>query len=345
MKEHRVKLAILQTLSQGGFHSGQDLGERLGISRAAISKHIKGIQAWGVDVFSVQGKGYQLSKPMQLLDEALLKSQVTTPLELVPIIDSTNQYQLDRVDQLQSGSVCIAEYQAKGRGRRGREWVSPFGSNLYLSIYWRLDAGMAAAMGLSLVVGVAIVEALEKIGIDGVKLKWPNDLYFEDKKLAGILVEMSGQAGAAANLVIGMGINLNMVNDGSHNHSDNHNHSQNHHQEVTQKITQPWVSLSEVCDAQSHSQTFDRNDLAVTLVNTLQSTLNDYELYGMTGFVERWNRLDNYLGRKVKLIMGSRVIEGISKGIDAQGAVLLETEQGVERFIGGEISLRNNETP
>ncbi|MGC9402661.1 bifunctional biotin--[acetyl-CoA-carboxylase] ligase/biotin operon repressor BirA [Vibrio genomosp. F10] len=334
MKEHRVKLAILQTLSQGGFHSGQELGEQLGISRAAISKHIKGIQAWGVDVFSVQGKGYQLSKPMQLLDEALLKSQVTTPLELVPIIDSTNQYLLDRVDQLESGSVCIAEYQAKGRGRRGREWVSPFGSNLYLSIYWRLDAGMAAAMGLSLVVGVAIVEALEKIGIDGVKLKWPNDLYFEDKKLAGILVEMSGQAGAAANLVIGMGINLNMAND-----------SQNINQNVTQKITQPWVSLSEVCDAQPHPQTFDRNDLAVTLVNTLQSTLNDYELYGMTGFVERWNRLDNYLGRKVKLVMGSREIEGISKGIDAQGAVLLETDQGVERFIGGEISLRNNETP
>ncbi|MGF1721698.1 bifunctional biotin--[acetyl-CoA-carboxylase] ligase/biotin operon repressor BirA [Vibrio kyushuensis] len=331
MKDHSVKLTILNMLSQGGFHSGQDLGEQLGMSRAAVGKHIKGIQEWGVDVYSVQGKGYQLSKPMQLLDEALLKSKVDAPLELIPIIDSTNQYLLDRVDQLESGSVCIAEYQAKGRGRRGREWVSPFGSNLYLSIYWRLDAGMAAAMGLSLVVGVAIVEALEKLGIDGVKLKWPNDLYFQDKKLAGILVEMSGQAGAAANLVIGMGINLNMVAD---NQDD---------QGITSSITQPWVSLSEVCNTLPNQPSIHRNDLAATLVNTLHNTLDDYEMRGMTGFVERWNRLDNFLGRKVKLIMGSREIEGIAQGINEQGAVLLETEQGVESFIGGEISLRNNE--
>ncbi|OIQ25334.1 bifunctional biotin--[acetyl-CoA-carboxylase] ligase/biotin operon repressor BirA [uncultured Vibrio sp.] len=334
MKDHSVKLTILKTLSQGGFHSGQELGESLGISRAAISKHIKGIQSWGVDIFSVQGKGYQLSQPMQLLDEAMLKSKVKTSLELVPIIDSTNQYLLDRVEQLESGSACIAEYQAKGRGRRGREWVSPFGSNLYLSIYWRLDAGMAAAMGLSLVVGVAIVEALEKLGIDGVKLKWPNDLYFEDKKLAGILVEMSGQAGAAANLVIGMGINLNMATD-----------NQGTSQSVTENITQPWVSLSQVCDSlpNQHLAKIDRNELAATLINTLHHTLEDYEMRGMNGFVERWNRLDNFIGRKVKLIMGSREIEGISQGIDAQGAVLLETEQGIESFIGGEISLRSNE--
>ncbi|MEZ8825264.1 bifunctional biotin--[acetyl-CoA-carboxylase] ligase/biotin operon repressor BirA [Vibrio amylolyticus] len=334
MKDHSVKLTILKTLSQGGFHSGQELGDKLGISRAAISKHIKGIQAWGVDIFSVQGKGYQLSQPMQLLDDALLKSKVKTPLELVPIIDSTNQYLLDRVEELKSGTACIAEYQAKGRGRRGREWVSPFGSNLYLSIYWRLDAGMAAAMGLSLVVGVAIVEVLEKLGINGVKLKWPNDLYFEDKKLAGILVEMSGQAGAAANLVIGMGINLNMVRD-----------EQGSSQSVTQNITQPWVSLSQVCESQpnQHLAKFERNELAATLVNTLHCTLDDYELRGMNGFVDRWNRLDNFLGRKVKLIMGSREIEGIAQGIDAQGAVLLQTDQGIESFIGGEISLRNNE--
>jgi BirA family biotin operon repressor/biotin-[acetyl-CoA-carboxylase] ligase len=187
-------------------------------------------------------------------------------------------------------------------------------------------------MGLSLVVGVAIVEALEKLGVDDVKLKWPNDLYFQDKKLAGILVEMSGQAGAAANLVIGMGINLNMASD-----------NQNASQDVTQKITQPWVSLSEVYEALPTPAALDRNDLAVTLINTLHSTLNDYEMRGMTGFVERWNRLDNFLGRKVKLIMGSREIEGISRGIDDRGAVLLETEQGIESFIGGEISLRNNE--
>ncbi|NOH54507.1 bifunctional biotin--[acetyl-CoA-carboxylase] ligase/biotin operon repressor BirA [Vibrio coralliilyticus] len=317
MKEHSVKLSILKVLSQGGFHSGEELGDKLGVSRAAISKHIKGIQAWGVDVFRVQGKGYQLAKHMQLLDKEILQNSLAKRVELIPIIDSTNQYLLDRVDSLESGSVCLAEYQAKGRGRRGREWVSPFGSNLYLSMFWRLDAGMAAAMGLSLVVGVAIVEALEEMGLTGVKLKWPNDLYYQDKKLAGILVEMSGQAGAAANLVIGMGLNLMMS-------------------EATEGITQPWASLDEVAD----NQQIDRNQLAITMISTLHKALDDYELYGMAGFVERWNRLDNFINRPVKLLMGPRKIAGIARGINEQGAVLLETESGLETFIGGEISLR-----
>ncbi|ANW24185.1 biotin--[acetyl-CoA-carboxylase] ligase [Vibrio coralliilyticus] len=317
MKEHSVKLSILKALSQGGFHSGEELGDRLGVSRAAISKHIKGIQEWGVDVFRVQGKGYQLAKPMQLLDKEILQNSLTNRVELIPIIDSTNQYLLERVDSLESGSVCLAEYQAKGRGRRGREWVSPFGSNLYLSMFWRLDAGMAAAMGLSLVVGVAIVEALEEMGLKGVKLKWPNDLYYQDKKLAGILVEMSGQAGAAANLVIGMGLNLMMS-------------------EATEGITQPWASLDDVAD----NQQIDRNQLAITMISTLHKALDDYELYGMAGFVERWNRLDNFINRPVKLLMGPREIAGIARGINEQGAVILETESGLETFIGGEISLR-----
>ena len=317
MKEHSVKLSILKALSQGGFHSGEELGDKLGVSRAAISKHIKGIQAWGVDVFRVQGKGYQLAKPMQLLDVEILQNSLTNRVELIPIIDSTNQYLLDRVDSLESGAVCLAEYQAKGRGRRGREWVSPFGSNLYLSMFWRLDAGMAAAMGLSLVVGVAIVEALEEMGLTGVKLKWPNDLYYQDKKLAGILVEMSGQAGAAANLVIGMGLNLVMS-------------------EATEGITQPWACLDEVAD----NQQIDRNQLAISMITTLHKALDDYELYGMAGFVERWNRLDNFINRPVKLLMGPREISGTARGINEQGAVLLETENGLETFIGGEISLR-----
>lgn len=320
MREHAIKLTILNQLADGSFHSGEALGEMLGISRAAVSKHVKGIQAWGVDIFSVQGKGYKLAEPMQLLNQEWLQSQLDSPIELIPVIDSTNQYLLERINSLESGAVCLAEYQAKGRGRRGREWVSPFGSNLYLSMYWRLEVGMAGAMGLSLVVGVAIVEALEKLGIEGIKLKWPNDLYHQDKKLAGILVEMSGQAGAAAHLVIGMGMNLMMANQSSG---------------VTQNITQPWACLSDVTEG-----FIDRNQLAATLIDTLQSALTEYEITGMNGFVERWNRLDNFLDRDIKLIMGNREIVGTSRGINEQGAVLIETAQGLETYIGGEISLR-----
>lgn len=319
MKEHQVKLALLATLADGKFYSGEALGASLGISRAAISKHIKGIREWGIDIFRVQGKGYQLAQPLDLLVEEKLQQYSQAPVILKSIIDSTNQFLLDSGDTLESGTICIAEYQAQGRGRRGRQWLSPFGANLYLSMYWRLEAGMAAAMGLSLVVGVAVVEALESLGVDGVKLKWPNDLYYQDKKLAGILVEMSGQAGGAAHLVIGMGMNL-MMREG----------------ETT--IDQPWTTLEQVIDGQA----IDRNRLAGCFIQAWQKALADYERQGMGEFVERWNRIDNFLGRPIKLIMGPNEIRGICRGINQQGAVLLETDQGVQSFIGGEISLRSD---
>ena len=131
---------------------------------------------------------------------------------------------------------------------------------------------------------------------------------------------MSGQAGAAANLVIGMGLNLVMS-------------------EATEGITQPWACLDEVAD----NQQIDRNQLAISMITTLHKALDDYELYGMAGFVERWNRLDNFINRPVKLLMGPREISGTARGINEQGAVLLETENGLETFIGGEISLRPNQ--
>ncbi len=321
MKEHSTKLTLLTCLSDGQFHSGEKLGELLGISRAAVSKHIKGIQCWGIDIFRVQGRGYQLADPLEMLSQSsLVAASDDASVDVIPIIDSTNQYLLDRTSELSSGSVCLAEYQAAGRGRRGREWVSPFGANLYLSMYWKLDAGMAAAMGLSLVVGVAVVEALEKIGVQGIKLKWPNDLYYNDKKLAGILVELSGQAGGAAHIVIGLGLNMSMKSE-------------------VEGIDQPWTSLTEVCNGEVPNRT----ELAQALICAWHTALTDYELNGMSGFVPRWNRLDNFLGRNVRLLIGPRELEGEVMGINEQGAVLLKTHNGLESHIGGEISLRKND--
>ncbi|EJK2115981.1 biotin--[acetyl-CoA-carboxylase] ligase [Vibrio navarrensis] len=316
-KEHRIKLHLLSKLADGDFHSGEALGQELGMSRAAIAKHINGIQEWGLDIYRIQGRGYQLAQPLYLLDEARLQAQSMASVELIPVIDSTNQYLLNRIGELESGHVCLAEYQSQGRGRRGRQWFSPFGANLYMSMYWKLDAGMAAAMGLSLVVGIAAVEALESLGIQGVKLKWPNDVYYQDKKLAGILVEMSGQAGGAAHLVIGMGLNILM-------------------QESKDSIDQPWTALNQIDSATP----IDRNQLALTLMRSWQQALKEYELCGMPGFVERWNRLDNFRGRQVKLLMGAREVYGEVVGIDNQGGVLLSSANGVQSYLGGEISLR-----
>ncbi|KDM89652.1 bifunctional biotin--[acetyl-CoA-carboxylase] ligase/biotin operon repressor BirA [Photobacterium galatheae] len=321
MKEQTTKLALIRTLADGQFHSGEALGEVMGISRAAISKHIKVIQEWGLDVHRVQGKGYRLAAGFELLDETAILSQVDCPsLSLVPVIDSTNQYMLDRIGQLPKGSVCLAEYQQAGRGRRGRQWLSPFGSNLYLSMYWRLDAGVAAAMGLSLVVGLAIAKTLRKLGANDIKVKWPNDLYFQDKKLAGILVEMSGKAGDAAHLVIGMGLNLTMTNTDS------------------ETVGQPWANLAEACEMMP-----DRNQLAAAIIAGMTETLLRYEEVGMAGFVDEWDQYDNFLDRPVKLLMGDKVIRGIARGINPQGALLLETEQGMVPYLGGEISLRQGD--
>ncbi|PSW03474.1 bifunctional biotin--[acetyl-CoA-carboxylase] ligase/biotin operon repressor BirA [Photobacterium lipolyticum] len=318
MKEHSTRLALVAMMSDGKFHSGEALGESLGISRAAISKHIRQLQGWGLDVYRVQGKGYSLASKLELLDCDKILAQVKcSNLDLIPVIDSTNQFLLDRVGQLPQGAVCLAEYQQAGRGRRGRQWLSPFGSNLYLSMYWRLDAGMAAAMGLSLVVGIAIAEALQTLGADEIRVKWPNDLYYKDKKLAGILIEMTGQTGEAAHLVIGMGLNVAMTD-----------------QEGTD-IDQAWTNLVQACDDLP-----ERNQLAAVLIERLHQTLTAYEQIGLDGFIDRWNKLDNFLNRPVKLLIGERVVEGIARGIDKQGALLLETDAGIEPYIGGEISLR-----
>lgn len=149
MKDNTVPLTLISLLADGEFHSGEHLGETLGMSRAAINKHVQTLRDWGVDVFTVPGKGYSLPEPIQLLDASVIHAQLDSGnVTVLPVIDSTNQYLLDRIGQLTSGDACVAEYQQAGRGRRGRKWFSPFGANLYLSMYWRLEQGLTAAIGL-----------------------------------------------------------------------------------------------------------------------------------------------------------------------------------------------------
>lgn len=319
MKDHTLKVQIIQHLSDGKFYSGEQLGEVFGISRAAIARHIHSIQGWGIDIYSVKGKGYRLEQPLDLLNQEYLSSNLSVPIEVIPVLDSTNQYLLKKKD-LTSGSVCVAEYQTQGRGRRGRTWVSPFGSNIYYSMYWRLEAGLPAAMGISLVIGIALVEALESLGVNGLRLKWPNDIYYNNRKLAGILVELSGQAGDAANLIIGIGVNVAMP-------------------ERTTGIDQPWISLKEVVGDKGIS----RNLLVQTMTEKLCESIEEYERNGLAPFKASWNNYDNFLNKPVKLIIGNKEVFGICQGIDQQGALLLETENGIQPFIGGEISVRPGE--
>ncbi len=317
MKDHSIPLKLVDILSDGEFHSGEQLGESLGMSRAAINKHIQTLKSWGLDIYTVTGKGYSLPGPMQLLNEEAILAQLNQPnLAIIPVIDSTNQYLLERMNELQSGDACIAEYQQAGRGRRGRQWFSPFGANLYMSMYWRLEQGPAAAMGLSLVIGIVIAETLQQLGAQDVRVKWPNDLYLQDRRLAGILVELAGKTGDAAQIVMGAGINLAMRGA-----------------EAAQ-INQGWINLQEAGIA------IDRNDLAARLINSLREALPLFERDGLAPFTERWKALDNFFNRPVKLLIGEREIHGIARGIDKQGGLLLEQDGEVKSWVGGEISLR-----
>ncbi|MXP50787.1 bifunctional biotin--[acetyl-CoA-carboxylase] ligase/biotin operon repressor BirA [Pantoea sp. Eser] len=317
MKDHNVPLKLVDILSDGEFHSGEQLGETLGMSRAAINKHIQTLKSWGLDVYTVTGKGYSLSAPIQLLDEQEILSRVKQGnVSVIPVIDSTNQYLLERMHELQSGAACIAEYQQAGRGRRGRQWFSPFGANLYMSMYWRLDQGPAAAMGLSLVIGIIMAETLHALGANDVRVKWPNDIYLNDRKLAGILVELTGKTGDAAHIVMGAGINLAMRSaDAS-------------------QISQGWINLQEA------GVTVNRNELAASLINSLRDALPVFEQEGLAPFITRWAALDNFINRPVKLLIGEREVHGIARGVDSQGGLLLEQDGEIKSWVGGEISLR-----
>ncbi|AWF33384.1 bifunctional protein BirA (plasmid) [Klebsiella oxytoca] len=318
MKDYTIPLTLIHILSDGKFHSGELLGAKLGMSRAAINKHVKTICGWGIDVISIQRKGYRLGQPMQLLNEDKICRELgQRKITVLSVINSTNQFLLDRLPELESGDVCIAEYQHDGRGRRGRKWFSPFGSNLYLSMFWALEEGAPALIGLSLVIGIVIAETLEKLGIDGIRVKWPNDLYLYERKLAGILIEISSKSGEAAKTVIGVGLNLSMQNA------------------PKDEVDQAWISLDEA------GIKIDRNVLCAHIIKDLRSSIPLFEKKGLEPFLSRWEERDNFINRPVKLIIGDKEICGIYRGINERGALLLEQDGVITQWLGGEVSLRN----
>jgi BirA family transcriptional regulator, biotin operon repressor / biotin---[acetyl-CoA-carboxylase] ligase len=311
--------ALLGMLVDGCFHSGEQIGASLGISRAAISQQIKSLRQLGLEIFSITGKGYRLSAPLQLLNSELIEQHIHPagpPIHTCAMIGSTNQYMMARLEHWQKGECVLAETQTAGRGRRGRQWYSPFGGQFIMSMYWRLDNGPAAAMGLSLAIGVAVVQALESIGYQDLGLKWPNDIYISRRKLAGILVEMTASVGGTCHLVIGVGINLNLPDN------------------IIAQLDQPCAHLAE------QSIFVERNQLSARMIQTLRKALALFEQQGLTGFLNEWNRLDIFMQQPVKVLLGDQTVHGIYCGIDGLGNMLLQDETGIHKFVGGEISLR-----
>lgn len=321
-------LQILNSLATGHFCSGQSLGQDLGISRAAVAKHIDALELLGLDIYSVTGKGYRLNQPVTLLKHstiiAELQRQISSDIPLVnvsTVVTSTNEIIKQRIKsgalaELAVGSVILAEAQTAGRGRRGRTWASPLGASLYLSMHWRFEQGIHATMGLSLAIGIAIAEALTELGVNDIGLKWPNDIYYQGRKLAGILIELEGQATDSCDVVIGIGLNVSLPD---------------HAKEL---IDQPYSDMSQT------GIDLNRNILAATILRHLWQLLEQFERTGFSDFVQRWQNFDCFTGDAVKLLIGQRTISGIAAGVDASGGITLIIDGSPQTFYGGEISLR-----
>ncbi|NKN32409.1 bifunctional biotin--[acetyl-CoA-carboxylase] ligase/biotin operon repressor BirA [Marichromatium bheemlicum] len=322
------QIALIRLLADGEVHSGEAIAAHLGITRAAVWKALrKAAERFGLALESVRGRGYRLAQPLELLERERLLAAMSEQgraalarLEIHDQIDSTNAWLMrEAAVGAHSATLCLAEQQSAGRGRRGRTWVSPFGVNLYGSLLWRSPLAPAALGASSLVAGVVVAEQLAALGVEGVALKWPNDVLWERRKLAGLLLEVAGESQGPSHLVVGIGINLRMA------------------AAQGTAIDQPWAALVEALPDGIEGM---RNVLAGRLAEALLAALADYERAGLDPFLERWSRFDAFLGRAVGLHFGERVISGRYDGIESDGSLRLETADGLRRFQAGEVSLR-----
>lgn len=314
-------LALLKLLQDGRFHSGEALGAALGVSRAAVWKQLQVLEAdLAVPIHKVRGRGYRLERPLQLLDAAVIAAEPISgawPVSVLPVVDSTNA---EALRQLQAGRlapfVLLAERQVAGRGRRGRTWVSPFAENLYYSLALKVEGGINRLDGMSLVVGLALLATLRALGLNDSGLKWPNDVLVGGRKLAGILLELSGDPGDVCHLVVGIGINVNMPVG-------------------LTAIDQPYTSM-----CAELGRLVDRNALVVQLNAQLRRYFDIHQELGFGALREEWERNHLWQGCAVSLSAGADAIEGVVLGVDHSGAIRLEVEGTEQCFSGGELSLR-----
>ncbi len=314
----------LRALSDGAFHSGEDIARTLGVTRSAVWYGIRGIAGAGFKVESVRGRGYRLTQPLSLLDRdgvclALGSAADRITLEISDMLDSTNTQLMRRAERgAPSGLAVAAEAQTAGRGRRGRVWYSAIGSALTFSLLWRFNQGARELAGLSLATGVALVRALRATGAHDVRLKWPNDVVCRRAKLAGILIEMQGDMLGPSAAVIGIGVNVRADT------------------RLSVSVEQPVANLEKI-----RGVPVDRNELLALLLAELVAVLDIFSARGFAPLREEWQRLHAQQDREVVLLMPEgRTLTGVARGVADDGALLLETPDGVSRHHGGEITLR-----
>ncbi|MEJ0006604.1 MAG: biotin--[acetyl-CoA-carboxylase] ligase [Steroidobacteraceae bacterium] len=325
---------VFRRLGPGGFHSGAALAVQLGVSRNAIWKAVGSLKELGVVVHAVRNRGYRLAVPTAPLAAALICDGLDAPtrarlrhVEVVWQLDSTNSTLFARAD-LPPGrcDALLAEVQRAGRGRRGRSWLATPGGALCLSLGWAAGQ-MPRDMGsLGLVVGVCALQALREHLPQGVQartplqLKWPNDLLCDHRKLGGILIDMRAEAGGPSYAVIGIGLNVALG---------------------TAARTLIGETGTEACDLVSLGVSpLHRNQVVTSLLQCLIRGLAVFEQEGLKPFRQEWQRADALRGRAVNVTTVQDTIRGTARGIDLDGALLVETAKGLVRFVSGEVSVR-----
>ena len=319
---------LLVLLADGQLHSGEWLGKELNVSRAAVWKGMERLRALGVEVQALPRRGYRLSNPVELLDARRIGAELgpqrigqLRKLELLFEVDSTNTRLLGNAPPpCGSADVCLSELQHAGRGRRGRRWIAPFGGGVALSVAWTFSDGARTLPALSLGVGVAVWRALVRAGAQGVTLKWPNDIWFQDRKIGGVLIELRAEASGPAHVVIGVGLNVALS------------------AAARREIEAGGVRVAAVADACAVAPS--RNLVAGALLDELLSMLGQFEREGFAAFRDAWMALDALSGRPARVLLADTAISGTARGVDQEGALLLDTGDRVQRFVSGEASLR-----
>jgi BirA family biotin operon repressor/biotin-[acetyl-CoA-carboxylase] ligase len=321
------RLELLKLLADGGLHSGEELAAALGISRAAVWKRLQQLGEWGIPMEATPGSGYRLASPLDLLDAAAIRARLPPAalgqlrhIEVHASLASTSD-RLLAVNDLppERFDACLAEFQIAGRGRRGRRWVAPFACGLCLSVNWSYRDAPATLGALSLAAGVAARRALGRLGFPQLALKWPNDIVHAGGKLGGILIDLRGEAVGPAYIVVGIGINVRLPPS------------------LREQLRAEGV---EAIDLASLGRVPPRSEAAAVLISELTAALAEFGARGMAAFADEWQDADALEGRPVAVLHGGERLEGLARGVDADGALMLETDGVRRRILSGEVSVR-----
>lgn len=320
-----MKSEILALLREcRDYVSGQELGEHFGVSRTAVWKAIGQLKKEGYEIEAVQNRGYLLKEREDVFGQHELESRMETrwaghPVLFYESVNSTNQQaKLNAENGCGQGTLVVADMQTAGRGRRGKTWSSPSGTNVYFTLILKPEYDPDCASMVTLVMALAVAEGIHATCGVEVGIKWPNDIVADGKKLCGMLTEMSVERDYIHHVVVGAGINVRR-------------------QEFAPEIAETAVSLEQIC-----GRTVPRAQL---IANVMKAFENYYDCFeqeqSLAGFMEQYNRLLAGRGGEVCVLDPKGEYRGISRGINARGELLVELADGrVTEVYAGEVSVR-----